>query len=325
VRQGGARLQRQRSRVREILSPDSEKTVQRACAECEEEVRLQPEAVEEEELEAVGTGERGGARPAISAAPRQTVRRWSVSGNTATVDRQGDTLWDLAKSQTGHALDWPCIWPTNMQSPRAWDPDYWHYLRVGDEFDISNLTATTGQSATFTFSGAGTYLTAAAALYPGTDPTALLTEIELLAGNGGTPIQNLTVVGHAGGTRMWGDSSNFDPSGLNAEAPAPDGAGAHNQNGPRRCWFTKNARARFVGCSSQGVAGAFRDSFLRDGARALGTNHWLCGWQQTAPTAATFMSVEGPPCNWPPTATRLNTAADVNSAAGLWETFDGTR
>ncbi len=259
----------------------------------------------------------------ISPAPRPTIARWTITGNTATADKKGYLLGNLAKQVTGQFRDWPCIWPTNMQSPKAWDDDYERYIQLGDTFDISNLKATTGTSQTFTFGGAGSYLETAQALYGGTDPIALAPEIGLLAGNGETPIESLTAVGHSGGGSMWGDSTTFTPGGLNPEEPAPSGIGAHNKMGPRRCWFTRNATVRFVGCSSETVANPFANAFLRKGATALGTNHWICGWHQTAPTVARYMSVEGPPCTWPPTATELHSAADVNSAAGLWVTTQG--
>jgi hypothetical protein len=259
----------------------------------------------------------------ISPADESRIARWEISGNTATVNNRSDRLWNLAKAITGHGRDWPCIWPEDMKSPRAWDDNYERYIRIGDKFDISNLNLTSGPSATFTFQGADNALQALQALYGGTDPIDLEQEIANLANDGETPIQNLTIGGHTIGNLIWGDNADFSPSGLNPETPAPTGAGAHNKMGPRRCWFTRNATVRFVGCGSQTIARSFANIFVRRGASALGTNHWLCGWHQRIPVAARFMSVEGPPCVWPPTAPRLNNAAAINGAAGLWVTING--
>jgi bacterioferritin-associated ferredoxin len=254
------------------------------------------------------------------------IARWKISGNTATSDQEGDVLWNLAKLISGDGEDWSCIWPIAMQSPKAWDDDYWNYIWVGDTFDVSNLKLKTGPSITSSFHLKGD-LQALQVLYGGPDPVNLEQEIANSSGSGKTPIASLTITGHTAADEIWGDKSAFSPTGLSPDEPEPTGAGAHMKMGPRRCWFTRSATARIVGCSSETVAKPFAKAFLRVGAQALGTNHWLCGWHQTAdakgPVNRRFVSVEGPPCNWPPTATWLMSAADVNTAAGLWVTIDG--
>ncbi|MGA1869841.1 MAG: DUF4157 domain-containing protein [bacterium] len=251
------------------------------------------------------------------------IARWSISGNKATVNKRSDRLWNLAKKITGNGLDWPCIWPIKMQSPKAYDDPYWRYLWIGDEFDISNLKQRTGTSATFTFELADDDLQTIELFYGGDNPVNLYHELEILSNSGQTPIENLTICGHTAGNSIWGDNARFSTNDLDPNEPAPSGAGAHNKMGPHRCWFTRNATVRIVGCTSRTVARHFADIFLRKGASALGTNHWVCWWHQTDPVDSRFASVEGPPCSWPPTATRLRNAAEVNGAEGLWVTIRG--
>lgn len=252
-----------------------------------------------------------------------SITRWSISGNTATSDNDKDTLWNLAKSITGNGRDWACIWPIEMKSPKAWEDNYERYIWIGDKFDISNLKLTTGPSAIFIFQLADDSLQSLQALYGGTNPVDGYSDIGELANYGKTPIQNLTLGGHTAGNSIWGDTATFTPSDYASEEPTPTGAGAWNEIGPHRCWFTRNATVRIVGCTSQTVARAFARTFLRKGGSARGTNHWICWWHQTDPTDSRFASVEGPPCNWPPSAPRSHSAAAVNSAAGLWVTING--
>jgi hypothetical protein len=253
----------------------------------------------------------------------EMISRWKISGNKATSDKNSDVLWNLAKQITGHGLDWSCIWPIKMQSPKAWGDDYERYIWIGDEFDISNLTLKTGPSKTFTYDLAADDLKTVRALYGGTEPVNLEQAIAQLAGEGKTPIQSLIVGGHTAGHDIWGDNSAFTTDGLKSEEPVPSGAGAHNKAGPRRCWFTRSATVRIVGCSSRTVTEPFAAVFLRKGTKALGTNHWVCWWHQTTPPGSRFASVEGPPCKWPPTAGRFYTAAALNNAKGLWVTIRG--
>lgn len=258
----------------------------------------------------------------ISRTDSTMIARWKISGNSAIVDSKSDRLWNLAKSITGHGSDWPCIWIKNMKSPKSWEDNYERYIQLGDEFDVSNLKLKTGPAATFTYHGRDDGLQALTTLYGGANPVDLELDIGNLANNGETPIKNLTIAGHSGGDSVWGDTGNFSAT-LNSEEPAPSGIGAHSKQGPHRCWFTRNATVRIVGCSSETVARPFAGSFLRRGASALGANRWLCGWHQTSPVSSRFVSAEGPPCTWPPTATWLTTAAALNGAPGLWIAIKG--
>lgn len=263
----------------------------------------------------------------ISSASEEQISRWSVSGNTATVDQSGDTLAGLASSITGNWKDWQCIWVDNMKNQtKSWSPEYHKYIQKGDKFNVKNLKATTGVSATIVFNGADQYLQAVQAIYGGTNAAnPFIDQLEGLSNSGDTPIQNLTLVGHSGATSMWGDNASFQPASHSAELAVPDGFLANNNQGPKRCWFTRNATVRFVGCSSERVAKLTADNLLRKGATATGTNAWICGWNQTAPVVQSMVSVEGPPCNWPPTATTYLTPAGFAGAAGVWVTHNGKK
>jgi hypothetical protein len=112
----------------------------------------------------------------------------------------------------------------------------------------------------------------------GVTQTNVLDDIKDASSEGGTPISSMTVTGHGGLPAMilgYGSVS-LDISGL-PQASKPKLSNALQNKGPRRCWFTRNASTRFVGCTSQGFAKTFAKSFLRKGAQAFGSTRWLCG------------------------------------------------
>lgn len=202
-----------------------------------------------------------------------TLRRWSVSGNTAVSDKNGDTLWGLARSITGSGLNWPCIRPVNMQSPAATGSRYPYVIWKGDEFDVSNLKATSGVTLRIHLFDPATERRdagIAARFYPGSvsspsgDPDI---DIETAVGNSGTPIHEFVIFGHAGGNSMWGGAvASFTPSGLDPEDPAPTFEQAELGFFPRRCWFTRSASARSVGCNSNAFGQDFAAAYLRQGS-----------------------------------------------------------
>lgn len=260
----------------------------------------------------------------ISNTGQKQISRWTIAGNTATVSRRGDTLAALANSITGNWKDWGCIWIKRMRNDKmGWTDKYPRYLEIGDTFDISNLTATTGKNATIVFRGADLYLQAIQTLYGGQGATAFRGQLADIAEYGKKPIQNLTLAGHSSGGRMWGDSATFVPGNHDPETPGPHGINSRSQSGPQRSWFTRNARVRFTGCSSQGVASSFASHFLRRGAMAKGTNHWICGWVR--PSGARGLSVDNAPCNWATHTGQVHySAAPFHGQAGLWVDHAGT-
>ncbi len=77
------------------------------------------------------------------------VQRWKITGDIATSDKKSDILGGLAEEAGAHFNDWKCIKPLSMRAsagkrPSNFNERYDLYVRVGDTFDISNLTATTG-------------------------------------------------------------------------------------------------------------------------------------------------------------------------------------
>ncbi|ASC73523.1 hypothetical protein XM38_044900 [Halomicronema hongdechloris C2206] len=215
-----------------------------------------------------------------SGRPTPMVQRWSVTGNTAVSDSDADTLWGLSRSITGSGRNWPCIRPVRMQSPAATGSRYPLVIWRGDEFDVSNLTATTGVTLRIhLFDPASQWRDAAIAsrFYPGAvsspsgDPDI---DIESAASNGSTstPIQDFLIFGHAGGNSMWGGAvASFTPSTLLPEEPAPTFEQAEIGLFPRRCWFTRNATARSVGCNSNAFGSDFAATYLRRGASIITT------------------------------------------------------
>ncbi len=212
-------------------------------------------------------GAPGGAPPML--------RRWSISGDTATSDSNGDTLWGLAKSITGKGFDWMCIRPVAMKSKKAKGKKYPYFVRIGDEFDISNLNATTGTSLSIhLFDPTTEALDAALAVlfYPGsTSSLGPDGDIEGAASFGATPIQAFVIFGHSGGNEMWGGAGSFRPSEFNPHDPNPTFEQAEGGFLPRRCWFTRTATARSVGCDSNHFGEAFARAYLRNGASIVTT------------------------------------------------------
>ncbi|MCE7991875.1 MAG: DUF4157 domain-containing protein [Roseivirga sp.] len=263
----------------------------------------------------------------ITATGRPRISRWKKSGNTATVSSKGDTLAGLANSITGNWRDWGCIWIDKMKrADKSWNNDYYNWLEIGDTFDISNLQATTGKTVTIVMRGRrDLYLQAVQALYSGNIAGVgnLTTQLENISDGGANPIQNLTVAGHSAGGSMWGDNNvRFDPWAENPEKPVPNGIGSHSKKGPKRCWFTRNARVRFTGCSSEGVAQSTAQNFLRTGATATGTNHWLCGWAR--PFVGRWVTKDNSPCHEvTSTGTHHTTSAGLHGEPGLWVTHSG--
>lgn len=261
----------------------------------------------------------------ITPTNRPQISRWTKNGNTATVSNRGDTLAGLADDITGNWRDWGCIWVDKMKrTDKSWDTDYYNWLEIGDTFDISNLKATTGKTVTIVMRGRDLYLQAVQSLYGGIAGAGDLTsQLENISNGGDTPIQNLTVAGHSAGGSMWGDSGvSFNPWAEKPEEPKASGVSSHSKMGPKRCWFTRNARVRFTGCSSEGVAQATAQNFLRTGSTATGTNHWLCGWAR--PFVGRWVTKDNSPClAATSTGTHHWTSAGLHGEPGLWVTHSG--
>lgn len=205
------------------------------------------------------------------------VQRWTVSGDDATSDAAGDTLWGLADSVGGDGRNWPCIVPTRMQTsemtppPADFDAHYERYVRNGDTFDVSNLRKTSGPSLQRHFFDDARNIAITGRFYPSMTASGGEVDVEIMnaAHDGRTPIDSMILFGHAAGTSMFGGVGEFDPTELEAEATSFALANANLL--PRRCWFTRSATVRSVGCNSDAFARAFARRYLRRGASITST------------------------------------------------------
>jgi hypothetical protein len=224
----------------------------------------------------------GAAGAALSRETRPAIRRWKIGGNTATSDDDSDTLSGLAVKAGAHFNDWKCIKPVSQRTstlakpPANFDARYELYVQIGDTFDISNLTATTGPTLwIYLFADAGSekwHAKLARDFYPGAKsshgPDA---DIESTANSGSSPIGDFLVFGHAGGDTMFGRASRFTPRDFDPEQDTQTFTLAQEGVFPRRCWFTRNATARSVGCDSEAWGTDFASHYLRVGASIMTT------------------------------------------------------
>lgn len=285
------------------------------------------------------------------AADRTTrrVQRWAVAGNTATVDTAGDTLGALAVRLGGRFHDWKCIRPVRMRvasapgKPADFNDRYERYLRIGDQFDVSNLRTTNGASLRLHLFDSGSQwrdALVAQLFYPGTAQSGgdVDVDIENGADAGKTPIQEFLLFGHAGGATMWGGAvPSFEPSTLDPEQPRATYNLAEAGLLPRRCWFTRTAKARAVGCDSASFGQAFANAYLRRGAEIVATTDSVrpfctglpwelanlmgdptgCAWYNqlgfTATAAVTSPVLAGP----------FSTVTDFHAAGSHWTTVKG--
>ena len=205
------------------------------------------------------------------------LQRWAVSGNRATSDSPSDVLWNLARDVGGNGYDWTCIVPLSMRTSRMASPPadfndhYERYVQVGDRFDVSNLRRRTGPGLLLHLFTTTRDIDIAELFYPGMTAAGTDVDVDIsnAATDGMTPIGSMTIFGHATGTSMFGGVGTFDPSTLTAEPHSFELA--HNELLPRRCWFTRNAQVRAVGCTSTDFAQGFAAAYLRRGAAIRST------------------------------------------------------
>ena len=236
------------------------------------------------------------------------VQRWAVSGNNATSDAAGDTLWDLARQVGATGPDWTCIIPRSMRTARMSPPPadfnahYERYVRIGDRFDVSNLRKRTGPSLRIHLFTSARDIGIAGRFYQGMTASSGDVDIDIstAATDGTTPIRNMIIFGHSVGATMFGGVGTFDPSALTAEPHSFNLANANLL--PRRCWFTRNARVRSVGCNSMAFAQAFARQYLRRGSLIRSTTKAVSPcchgvWDRlvfTASSAAGSSILDGP-------------------------------
>jgi hypothetical protein len=210
---------------------------------------------------------------AVRGRGRRAIQRWSITGNTATANKENDRLGPLAESLGAHFNDWKCIRPIDMYDshaadhPADFDERYERYIRVGDTFDVSNLTSFGVPLRIHLFVDADKYAGLAKLFYPGSlsssnaDP-----DFQARALTAGAPIGDLVIMGHASGDTMFGDASSFTPRDFNPEEPVQTFNSAQFGMFPRRCWFSRFAAVRAVGCNTADWGHDFARRYLRRGA-----------------------------------------------------------
>jgi hypothetical protein len=209
---------------------------------------------------------------------QRTIQKWSISGNIATSDQEGDKLGPLAESLGARFNDWKCIKPIDMLDSRAADRPadfedrYQHYIRIGDTFDVSNLTSLGVPLRIYLFNDTNVYAKLAQLFYPGSmtssDADADFAARSMTAR---APIGELVIVGHASGGSMFGEGSTFTPGDFNPEEPVPTFNSAQLGMLPRRCWFSRFATVRAVGCDTETWGTHFASRYLRRGAVVTST------------------------------------------------------
>jgi len=220
-------------------------------------------------------------RSVVSRDPQPAIRRWKIGGNTATSDNESDTLGGLAQKAGAHFNDWKCIKPviqrtsTLAKPPATFDARYELYVQIGDKFDISNLTAKTRKSLRiYLFNDGREAKDAAIAklFYPGSvSSKGADNDIESTSDSGSNPISDMVIFGHASGDTMFGGASSFTPKDFNPEEDVQTFGQASRGFFPRRCWLTRNATARAVGCDSETWGQDFAAHYLRVGASVITT------------------------------------------------------
>ena len=189
----------------------------------------------------------------------------------------GDTLADLAAKQEygGDSANWPCLWPDFGMKDHGYPK-----VEPGDVYDASNLAVPA-------FNEKSLHLSADASLYWGhvtVIPTIaylradkVAGEIQVRSGEGASPISDFILAGHGGNAGYVNAVPyQFFAQDLSVLDQAPMFQRAQNRKGPVRCWFSRNARAVFLGCNSDDhVAKPFAKKILRKGAEAWGTDQMV--------------------------------------------------
>ena len=215
---------------------------------------------------------------------RDYIGLWVYIGSSLYRAETGDTLKGLAKKLTNNEEDWPCLWPNDS---------YWNqtmkrrYPNVcpGDTYDVSNLSGTETNNATFVierdFISVAKHYDLNASVVRA---SRLAKEIRDKAEEGAKPISRLVVFGH--GTKrgnlagsvdtFWGvrfGITNINDFWLLNQKPTYKRA--RRKKGPIRCWFKNNSAAIFTACHSENFASPFAKLALRKTSYAVGSNQMI--------------------------------------------------
>jgi RHS repeat-associated protein len=216
---------------------------------------------------------------------------WERVGDSTSTIYEADNDWDrleyLAGEVSGDWRDWVCIWPLPDASKWANYPIAKKCARA----DVSNLVATEGGAIT---------------MMPRTSGDPWLPEVDSVVGpadyywstgigaanrlksesrEGKTPLQDVLLVGHSGSAyrdlHRDGGTMPFDAS--DVLAVATENSNAINEYvhavawiGPPKCWFTRNAEVRGLGCQTHGTwAPYWAGTLMRSGSTTFGTRNYV--------------------------------------------------
>lgn len=194
---------------------------------------------------------------------------------------KGDTLQKLAREQKGDEKDYECLWPVGDTKDNGYKSGKVLPL---DEYDASNLSGENGKNLQLRLDP---NLTSYKVIFPSSklvDPTTVAERIRKTSQEGKTPISYLALAGHGGiagkfNTHFFsflgfGDYDTWKYFNMEKLAEMNKPASferAKQKKGPVRCWFTREAKVIFSGCSSINAAQPFANQFLRKEASAWGT------------------------------------------------------
>ena len=196
---------------------------------------------------------------------------------------EGDTLHDLAAKDEygGYAENWSCLWPVGDTKDNGYSSGN---VAVGDLYDATNLVTPNPNATKMAITVASDVLQRSMRMYGVTHhvrPSRVAEEIQRISGEGATPIESLVVVGHSGYDGMAGWKKGveqgpwehrFTVRDLLALDQTPTFQRAKQKKCPLRCWFTRDADARFPGCESAEVmARPFAEKILRRDGISMGT------------------------------------------------------
>ena len=226
--------------------------------------------------------------------------------------QKGDTLASLPRRANPKASfkDWECMWPIEGTK----DHGYPTLIQPGDVYDASNVLTTHTNELYIEMdidllSGHRENYGISKSWLLREKSLSVFTAIRDKSGEGRYPISRMVVGGHGSGkgtcrgvTKLEsGDPFTGDKiphyAGLDIDENLTIGlrqpydfTAKQKRKGPPRCWFSKNSKVIFPGCSTMMLADQFAKLVLRKGAKAQGTRlsikHSISGYlhKDTPPT-----------------------------------------
>ena len=207
------------------------------------------------------------------------------------------------------------MWPVEGTK----DHGYPALIRPGDVYDASNVLTThvnelyIEMDSDLLSGHRANYGSETSWLVRETSNSAFLA-IKEKSGEGKYPISRMVLGGHGGGegerrgVTKLGSGDVFDAFKIPNYAPYEwigtdpglrqpyDFTSKQNRRGPHRCWFTKNSKVIFPGCTTMNFAEQFAKHVLRNGSKAQGTRTsvWHSGGSATYEGAIIKANYEEP-------------------------------